>query len=93
MGQVLDVVLKESSVGSFQSQQIFVASFHNLQLILGVFGLALVRKRGERNRKQEHRKWGVDNMLMSVILRQDLAEMFSTVIGKCCFNETPSARN
>lgn len=41
MRQIVDVIFKQRSVRGLQSQQILVPSFHNLQFVLGVLGLAL----------------------------------------------------
>lgn len=45
MRQVVDVIFKQRSVRGLQSQQILVPSFHNLQFVLGVLGLALGGKK------------------------------------------------
>lgn len=45
MRQIVDVIFKQRSVRGLQSQQILVPSFHNLQFVLGVLGLALGEKK------------------------------------------------
>lgn len=53
MRQIVDVIFKQRSVRGLQSQQILVPSFHNLQFVLGVLGLAL---EGGKKRKMERLK-------------------------------------
>lgn len=60
--QVVDVVFEDGGVGRFQSQQVFVARFDRLELVLRVLGLALMRrvrrKEGETDHNKVNRGWG-----------------------------------
>lgn len=58
MRQVVDVIFKQRSVRGLQSQQILVPSFHNLQFVLGVLGLALEGKKKEKDREVEGEREG-----------------------------------
>lgn len=73
--QVVDVVLENGGVGRFQSQQVLVARFDRLQLVLRVLGLALMRRMRKKKREGEeeeeetdhnkvNRGWGGETNLM-----------------------------
>lgn len=54
--QVMDVVLENGGVGRFQSQQVLVARFDRLQLVLRVLGLALMRRIRKKKEKAKRKK-------------------------------------
>lgn len=55
--QVVDVVFENRGIWCFQSQQVLVARFDRLQLVLGVLGLTLMKRIRGRNKKQTITEW------------------------------------
>lgn len=52
----MDVVFEDGGVGRFQSQQVFVARFDRLELVLRVLGLTLMETFGRRKGNTDHNK-------------------------------------
>lgn len=54
--QVVDVVFEDGGVGRFQSQQVLVARFDRLELVLRVLGLTLMKRVRRKDGKTDHNK-------------------------------------